>query len=348
MPVAPAKGDITMGKSAPPPPDYKGAAEASAASSAANTAAQTQANRPDQSNAYGSTLSWHQGPDGRWTQSQQFGGPFAGLNQNLEQQALFSMGGQMDPKLFGPVMGGDAARDQAINSAYGQATSRLNPQWDQRGSQLQTQLMNQGLDPGSEAYQNAMGQFSRDRNDAYSSAMNGAIGQGTEAGQAVFNQNMASHQQSLADALRQRTQPMQDLQSLQGFLGQQGFSNAGAASATDYLGAAAAQGNYQMEQHQSDQQADADRWAAVMKLLQTGATFAASDERVKNDIVRMTVDALPGVPFASWEYKGVPGKRFSGVIAQDLEKVAPQYVVTRSDGIKFVDYSFLLEHPRHV
>jgi hypothetical protein len=337
-----------MGKSAPPPPDYKGAAEAQGASSQANVNAQTQANRPDQTNAFGSSVSWQQGPDGKWTQSQQFGGPFAGLNQNLQQQALFSMGGQMDPKLFGPVMGGDAARDQAINSAYGQATSRLDPQWSQRGSQLQTQLMNQGLDPSSDAYKNAMGDFGRDRNDAYSSAMNGAIGQGTAAGQAVFQQNMMQHQQSLADALRQRTQPMQDLQGLQGFLGQQGFSNAGAAGAPDYLGAAAAQGNYQMEQHQSDQQADADRWAAAMKLLQTGATVATSDERVKNDIVRLPVDALPGVPFATWEYKGVPGKRFTGVIAQDLEKVAPQYVLTGADGIKLVDYSFLSENPRHV
>jgi hypothetical protein len=44
-----------MGKSAPPTPDYKGAAEATAAGSKEVTDAQTWANRPDQTNPWGST-----------------------------------------------------------------------------------------------------------------------------------------------------------------------------------------------------------------------------------------------------------------------------------------------------
>lgn len=51
---------------------------------------------------------------------------------------------------------------------------RLDPTWNHREEGMRTRLLNQGLDPTSEASQNAMGQFGRDRNDAYASAINGA------------------------------------------------------------------------------------------------------------------------------------------------------------------------------
>jgi len=73
------------------------------------------------------------------------------------------------------------------------------------------------------------------------------------------------------------------------------------------------------------------------------AGVAASDERLKVKVARESEEALPGVPFATWEWPDQPGVRHRGVIAQDLEKVAPQYVLTRGDGVKFVDYSFLDE-----
>jgi hypothetical protein len=66
-----------------------------------------------------------------------------------------------------------------------------------------------------------------------------------------------------------------------------------------------------------------------------------SDERFKADVVREAEEALPGVPFATWEWPDQPGVRHRGVIAQDLERVAPEHVFTRGDGVKFVDYSFL-------
>jgi hypothetical protein len=66
-----------------------------------------------------------------------------------------------------------------------------------------------------------------------------------------------------------------------------------------------------------------------------------SDERFKADVVREAEEALPGVPFATWEWPDQPGVRHRGVIAQDLERVAPEHVFTRGDGVKFADYSFL-------
>lgn len=313
-------------KNAPASPDFQGVANQ-----------ETQANRPNQQNAFGSSVGWQQGPDGQWTQSQQFGGPWAGLAGGLQGQAAQNMS---TPFSFGGQVGtGDAARNQAVDAMYGQATSRLNPQWEQRESQMRTQLLNQGLDPSSEAYRTAMSDMGQQRNDAYGSAMNSAIGMGQQAGDSVFRNNMMSHQQNLADALRQRQMPMQELGMMSGFLGQQGFNQA------NLMPAAMAQGNYDMNAWQAENQAKADVWGNLMSLGgQLGAAgIMASDERMKTDIRRLPFEAIPGVPFATWkwkpEYEG--SGHTTGVIAQDLEKVAPQFIHHREDGMKLVDYSFL-------
>lgn len=87
------------------------------------------------------------------------------------------------------------ARNQAIDSNYQQAASRLDPQWQQRDAALRSQMANSGLDPGTEAYNNAYGNESRSRNDAYTSAMNNAIGQGNQTQQTMMAQSMLPFQQ---------------------------------------------------------------------------------------------------------------------------------------------------------
>ena len=73
------------------------------------------------------------------------------------------------------------------------------------------------------------------------------------------------------------------------------------------------------------------------------AALGASDERLKKNIERTSLEAIPGVPFASWEWVDGPPGRFLGVIAQDLEKYRPEMVHTGPDGMKLVDYGFLSE-----
>lgn len=206
--------------SAPAPPDFNAAATNQAASSQQAVNQQTQANRPDQTNAFGSSSNWTQMPNGQWSQQTSLGGPLAQGAQGLEQQ----IGSQ------GPLGTGDQARDQAITGAYNQATSRLDPQWSQAGESQQAQLANQGLDPGSQAYDNAMGNFNRSKNDAYSSAMNGAIGQGTAAQQATFGENLAA-----------QNNPYNQLSALSGLTGQSPVAQAGQAQAAQFLPAAMAQ-----------------------------------------------------------------------------------------------------------
>jgi len=82
------------------------------------------------------------------------------------------------------VKGSGYSRDQAYNDIYKQATSRLDPAWQQKQSQLETQLANQGITRGSAAYNDAMSQLGNQRTDAYNQAMmsaqTGAVGQASQ------------------------------------------------------------------------------------------------------------------------------------------------------------------------
>lgn len=70
----------------------------------------------------------------------------------------------------------------ANDAIYGQATSRLDPQWAQREQQMEAKLRNQGIKPGDEAWDTAMANLGRDRNDAYQQAQYAAtMGAGSEA-----------------------------------------------------------------------------------------------------------------------------------------------------------------------
>lgn len=227
-------GGMSGGKggSAPSAPDFAKIAQQQADLSQQAVNTQTAANRPDQTNMFGATSNWTQDPTtGQWTQTSSLNGALGQGAQNLMSQ----IGSQ------GALPTGQEARDQAINSAYSQAASRLDPQWGQREESLRAQLANQGLDPGSEAAQAEFGNFGRNRNDAYTSAMASAIGQGTEAGNAIFNQGVTSQQL-----------PYQQLQALQGLGQQQSFNMAGQAQTPDLMGAA--QNQYQAALNQYGQQ----------------------------------------------------------------------------------------------
>jgi hypothetical protein len=191
---------------------------------------QIRANRPTINTPFGNQA-WTQDEEGNWTLN-------SGLTGQMGDVATMLQGQVGDMFGKGPITG-DAARDQAINAAYGQSTSRLDPMWSKREQGIKTDLMNQGLDPQSKAYADALGQFGRDRNDAYGSAMNSAIGQGTSAGAAAFDQNMQA-----------QNAPLQRLLQMQNLLQTPNFNAAGNAGGTDYLGALGMYSNYKTGQDQ--------------------------------------------------------------------------------------------------
>lgn len=213
-----------MGASAGPPPDYKGATEDAARANKDAINQQTLANRPNINTPFGQQQ-WKQNPDGSWNMSNGFTGLLGNASNSLESQ--FANG------VAQPFDNGTAAREQAINSAWDSARSRLDPMFAQQGEALQSQLLNQGLTPDSEASNSAMGNFARDKNDAYAQAMANAIRQGTEAQNMTFNQNMQA-----------RLAPLQALSGLQGLLATPNFNAAGSYQGPDYLGAANALGQF--------------------------------------------------------------------------------------------------------
>lgn len=253
-------------KNAPAPPPFQEAAEAQARSSADATNAQTAANRPNQSTPFASSQ-WTQLPNGQWMQSTGFAGGLGNLASSLTGQAQQSAGQPLDFGGVPALTSGADAREQAITSAYGAATSRLDPAWQQREEGLRTRLLNQGLSEGSEAYQNAMGNLGRERTDAYNQALASAIGQGTAAGQALFGQSLAGRQQGISEALQRRALPLAEIGQLTNFLHMPSFQGAGAAQPTQFLPAALAAGDYAMRGWQAQQQADADRMRGVFDLI---------------------------------------------------------------------------------
>lgn len=219
------------GGKAPKAPDFNRIAQQQADISQRNVAQQTAANRVDQSNAFGATSDWAQGPDGQWRQTSAFGGDLG--------TALGNLTGQVANQ--GALPTGEAARDQAISSAYAQAMSRLEPQLAQREQGLRARLAAQGLAPDSEAARSELGNFEMGRNDAIQGALNSAIGQGTAAGNAIFQQGLQSQQL-----------PWQQLQTLQGLGQQSSVPMAGQSQTPDMLGAA-------NQQYQAAQQAYAQK-----------------------------------------------------------------------------------------
>jgi hypothetical protein len=150
---------------------------------------------PTTNNPLGSQQ-WSQGADGKWTSNLGFTGQandaFQGLLGGMNQAA------GMDPA---------AAGQNAFDKTMGSYASVLDPRWDANAAKTQTGLANAGLDPGTEAYGNASREFGNQRDQAYNSAIAGAVQGG---------------QQEQAQARQNAMQPFNQATSMMGMLGQQG------------------------------------------------------------------------------------------------------------------------------
>lgn len=71
------------------------------------------------------------------------------------------------------------------------------------------------------------------------------------------------------------------------------------------------------------------------------AAFKYSDRRLKENIEEVGRDERTMLPLYEFEYKGGTGKRFLGVMADDVEKKLPAMVFTMPDGYKAVNYAGL-------
>lgn len=253
------------GKSSPPPaPDYSGAAQATAAGNLETAKYATAANRINQYTPYGN-LTYTQGNPGsdtdpQWAQHVDLS-PTGQQLLNYSNNSALGLGAQTGQALnrVGNSLsqpfntnGAQAATDKA----YQNITSRLDPQWQSRQTQTETQLVNQGLRPGMEAYDNAMRDFNYGRNDAY-----------TQANTQAMNYAPQTMQMDLTG----RNQPLNELNALR--TGSQvtnpTFSAVPQQVATagpDLLGATNAQYQGQLGAYNANQQANSNTMGGLFSL----------------------------------------------------------------------------------
>lgn len=79
---------------------------------------------------------------------------------------------------------------------YAQAQRMLDPQYQQEEAAFRQRMVNQGIQEGTPAFDQAYANYTRAREDAYSSARNQAIQQGLFAQNQDFGQSLANAQLS--------------------------------------------------------------------------------------------------------------------------------------------------------
>ena len=116
----------------------------------------------------------------------------AQAQQPASQSPASGPGGYGQANPTGSILSNPVATTQL--ATYAQARQLLDPQWGQAAEQQQAQLVAQGLNPNSAAYQNAMQIFGGQENQAYDQAMFNAINAGNAEQNTLYGQNLSSAQ----------------------------------------------------------------------------------------------------------------------------------------------------------
>lgn len=280
-------------QSAPATPDYTGAAQATAAGNLDAARAASAANRINQYTPYGSLEYKQSGTD-------QYGNPTWSATTNLsptgqallDQQNKASLGlgsainaqlGQVQQTMgqgFNPNIpqtkfntdyaGGLQGWDKASNLLM----QRLQPQMDIQQKTLDAKLANQGVVPGTEAYNRAKMSLGMQQNDL----LNQAQLSGLQAGNTLFNQGLAganfanqAQQQGFNQALTQYNLPLNTLSALRTGAQVQNptFVNTPQQATTagaDLLGATQMTGNYNLGTYNAQQAANSGMLGGLMGL----------------------------------------------------------------------------------
>lgn len=202
-------------------------------------------------------------------------------------------------------------------------SARLNPRFAQEEDALRTRLVNQGLRPGTAAFDAEMSNFSQGKNDAFNQLM------------------LQGRGQSVQEILAERNQPINEISALLSGsqVSQPNFVNTPQTQVggTDYQGAVYASHNAAMQNAQMKSQSQNAMLGGLFGLAGTlgGAGIRAwSDRRLKRDIRRVgTLDN--GLPVYFYE---IGGRHELGVMADEVRAVKPEAVQRQPNGFDAVDY----------
>lgn len=256
-----------------------------------------------------------------------------------EQQQLYNTNTQTQQNLGNIGVDQSAKIGQLLDTPFNTDTATadkiqgiqnefLDPQWQKQSDALNTQLFNQGIRPGSDAYNTAMLNFSNQRQQGYDQSYLDSYNTGQQA------------------ALTQRNQPINEISALLSGsqVSQPNFQSTPTpgVAPTDVVGA----------QQQSLNQSNVGYNASVAQnsalmggLFGLGSAalggwgyngFKTSDRRAKEDITRVG-KTDEGLPIYKYRYKG-GGMMELGVMAQDVMKVKPEAVARMPNGLMAVNY----------
>ncbi len=350
----------------PPPPDYRGAAEATAESSRIATNQQMYFNRPEINTPFGSES---------WSYGQQVdpvsGEPYttATLDSRLTPESQEALSGQLrvqsarsgfaedllgrveqgfqDPADFGQFGGYQGLQtdpNDIRQQAFGRMSDLYAPQREQDRSRLETQLANQGITQGSEAYENAMRQIGDQETRQDLQMMQGSMAEATGMqGMDIQAQNYANNlrQMQVAEMLQERGLGLNELNAL--LTGQQvqapqmpGFQSAGLQATTDYSGAMQAQRADEIDIFNTQQASKDALTSGLMSMGSSAMMF--SDRRVKRNLVAIGKYAIGATKYL---FKFIWDDTWHvGPVAQEVQQVRPD-LVHDIGGILCVNYEGL-------
>jgi hypothetical protein len=288
------------------------------------------------------------------------------LNQRLQPQIQ-----QSEERLQAQLANqGIVAGTEAYNRAMmqqGQRTNDLLTQAQLAGQNVQQNMFGQALQGGNFANQAMLGQNQAQLGNVAQS--NQALQQNYSNQLAAQQQNNAAMQQMFANqqsgaglsnqaqqqaynqAMTQYNMPLNTLSALRTGAQVQNPSFVNSAqqattSGADILGAAQMGYNAQMGDFNQKQAAQQNFNQGLMGLGGAGI-MAFSDIRMKENIkqIHWLPNGLPVYEFEyKPEYKDIAGHgKFVGVMAQEVELVQPEAVITNADGYKMVNYGALNE-----
>jgi len=351
----------------PAAPDYTGAAIAQGAANVESARATAKLSNPNVYSPYGNQTVTYDGdiptvtqtltPEAQKTLNEQQQGQY-GLaklgNQGVANAQTvfntpFSFGGQVQTGLNTnniaqmPVNAGTTGQEAIM--------SRLEPSLQRNRVSTETQLVNQGLRPGSEAYDNAIKLLGQQENDARTQAALTGINLDTSANAQGFNQALQSgqfgntaNQQALAQAITQRQMPINEINSL--LSGSQiqnpqfGAYQGSNVAPTPIANATAQQGAFDQNLYNTQVGQQNANTAGMFTLggaalMSPKGTF--SDIRLKSNIERIGTHKT-GLGIYAYD---IFGKRDIGVMAQEALTIMPDAVSLHPSGYLMVDYGRL-------
>ena len=231
------------------------------------------------------------------------------------------LSGTLGQQLTGNFTIGNEGVEQRL---FDLGSSRLDPMFAKQEEALRTRMLNSGIREGSAAWNSEMDRFGQSRNDAYNQLLLSGRGQAVQ--EQLTEDNQRINQISALLSGGQVSQP--------NFMG----ANISPIQATDNAAIIANYDNQRMQAWQAQQQQMGGLFGGLLGLGAAGI-YKYSDERLKKD--KKKVGEVNGLGLYEYRMKGEPkdAPKQIGLMAQEVERKAPEAVKKDKSGYRKVDYS---------